>query len=56
MSAAASLSQAGLPDKMSRGDVQELSGKKYTDDQYNSLCDQEGTISYIYLYILYLCL
>lgn len=45
MGAAASLSAAGLPERMSRADVQQLCDNKYTEAQFIEICDSEGFIT-----------
>lgn len=45
MGAAASLATAGLPEKLSRADVKQLSDHKYTDEQFESMCDKDGFIT-----------
>lgn len=45
MGAAASLTEAGLPERMNRADLQQICDKKYTEEQFNAICDAEGYIT-----------
>ena len=45
MGAAASLSAAGLPERMNRADVQQLCDHRYTEAQFVAICDSEGFIT-----------
>lgn len=45
MGAAASLTEAGLPERMNRADLQQICDKKYTEEQFKAICDAEGYIT-----------
>lgn len=45
MGAAASLVEAGLPEKLTRAEAQQLCANKYTEELFNSLSDEEGHIT-----------